>query len=771
MVNTRSRKMQKVVSPISNFSPSPLSDLFHALVSAAAAAAPNGLKPSFLKELYYVLVNMSRNQWFCKEVGTDVVQLIYEIFPSRMRVTSKDLCRLSDILFKEFCKRFKQFNSALSVSSDTEGDNQAISHPDMLVSSTELNLLLRCCLKIQDLLKQQGIHDENGRCLFVVLRTLSKLVSSGESSIRLEHLHSSKINYGDDGSTNISAKEFVAFICSLRLTDSCIPVLSSIIEVFVDELSVSRQLLGYFSRIDSVSTRYKQLVNCLGDCDLKIMMELICTHLFLFVSNELDIENYLSCLARPHKDFLAQELSVTAALSLLRKPHMLCLPKLMQTHMISLVSEAIGFNLDFDHSIPDLKLLDQYLSIFRRSVVLYADHIAKLQIDGCPEQSKFYFLKSNISGQFFQAFESCVQPATREKISYLNTNFSDSWDLHYKDRLLRSKGDLSTSAIAYMKENLCILDRSCRGEIRSVLSCIITRASDDIDSAVFDAYDDACVHDVCFLTSLIKLMSISLLQSLWCLRSRCIGFPTSENLSSCKEYQYINSIIDSFTAQNINLPIENSFSNQTESKPTKHKNSKLMLFHLLHLLSFSFLIRVDFLVNGCILCIMAIMNLFIFEDGNLDALKSVIGSRSPQQAAGRHRSTSLVVATNFQKIRSLYLSTTHPANVPMTTEDGEPESCSFLSSPGNLNDVATVDITKKTCNGVNYLRCIGEKSSVDDLADFIECKEGKDYSAWLKDRDTYRKWKYEKQAALTVKKKKHAWTLAKGTLKEIYLDL
>lgn len=63
---------------------------------------------------------------------------------------------------------------------------------------------------------------------------------------------------------------------------------------------------------------------------------------------------------------------------------------------------------------------------------------------------------------------------------------------------------------------------------------------------------------------------------------------------------------------------------------------------------------------------------------------------------------------------------------------------------------------------VNFLKCIGEKSPPDDLADFIECKEGKDYSTWLKDREKYRKWKYEKRAALMLKKKKLAWRLAKG---------
>lgn len=148
--------------------------------------------------------------------------------------------------------------------------------------------------------------------------------------------------------------------------------------MFVDELSVSRQLGGYFGRIDSVySSGHRLLVDYLGDCDLKIMMELICTHFCLFFSNERDIENFLGRLAWPHKKFLAPELSVTAALSLLHKPHTLCLPKLMQTHMVLLVSEAIGLNLDFDHSIPDLKLVDHYLSIFR-SFLKHLNHVFSL---------------------------------------------------------------------------------------------------------------------------------------------------------------------------------------------------------------------------------------------------------------------------------------------------------------------------------------------------------------------------------------------------------
>lgn len=179
---------------------------------------------------------MSRHRWSRMEVGTDLVELVYEIVPSGMRVTSKDMCKLSDILFKECCKRFKQLSSALlrSVSSAGGGNGQAISHQDMLASAAELNLLLRSCLKIQDLLKQQNIHDENGRCLFLIVRTLSQLVLSGECSTILEDSYSIKITYGSDWSTSLFAKEFFAFIDSLEQTDLCTPVLSSITEVNIN---------------------------------------------------------------------------------------------------------------------------------------------------------------------------------------------------------------------------------------------------------------------------------------------------------------------------------------------------------------------------------------------------------------------------------------------------------------------------------------------------------------------------------------------------------
>ena len=53
-----------------------------------------------------------------------------------------------------------------------------------------------------------------------------------------------------------------------------------------------------------------------------------------------------------------------------------------------------------------------------------------------------------------------------------------------------------------------------------------------------------------------------------------------------------------------------------------------MLIHFLGLLSLSFDSGLEFLVNSCISVIMALTNLFVFQEGNIDALSSLADPRS-----------------------------------------------------------------------------------------------------------------------------------------------
>lgn len=131
----------------------------------------------------------------------------------------------------------------------------------------------------------------------------------------------------------------------------------------------------------------------------------------------------------------------------------------------------------------------------------------------------------------------------------------------------------------------------------------------------------------------------------------------------------------------------------------------------------------------------------------------------------------------YNHVRTFYttyqqLTFCHRDSVAILNEDGRHENPSLVYVPNNTWDVVgTLEETKDTCDGKSFLKCLledREKSSdIDDLADFIECKQGKDYSGWLKNRLRYRKWKYEKHRALMLKKKKKLWRLVKGRSRKI----
>lgn len=78
--------------------------------------------------------------------------------------------------------------------------------------------------------------------------------------------------------------------------------------------------------------------------------------------------------------------------------------------------------------------------------------------------------------------------------------------------------------------------------------------------------------------------------------------------------------------------------------------------------------------------------------------------------------------------------------------------------------VAMEEEMEETTNGKIFLKCRSEAGQVpdfDDLADFIECKQGKDYPLWLKHRQEYRKLKCNKIALLRWKRKKKSWKVMK----------
>ncbi|EYU22808.1 hypothetical protein MIMGU_mgv1a006686mg [Erythranthe guttata] len=429
---------------------------------------------------------------------------------------------------------------------------------------------------------------------------------------------------------------------------------------------------------------------------------------------------------------------------------MVSAPKYVQAHLISLVSEAVNIkNLQ-----PDRKLTNCFLSTFEKSVTLYMRHMSCLQTDG------YSGFTSNSSHDIaYPPFELYITPETKNKVDCLITKLDNDLNLDLNDSLFRMKSDMVSSCMRFVKECQNAYALSCEDEILSILSCLVVKASESYDDEAVRPIECTTLQNIYLLASVLKLMSISLLQTIRCLRNgdELCRLKTLKDLSSCKEYKNLD----------IGLPLQQDLSKVMMSNhSTRHVDSKMMFLHFSGLMSLSFVTGLDCLAKACLLAILALLNLFIFEEGNLDALESLSDAKNGSFSFVRFhetktgRNSSLVVASKFHKIQSLYSSLKNNKYNRRETLSSE-----TLASTLDMEPVTGLEEeTEETSNGEVFLKCVlnmGENNDFDDLASFVECKRGKDYSAWFKNRKRYRCRLLEKMAVLRWKRKKKTWKTLK----------
>ncbi|XP_039070197.1 uncharacterized protein LOC120217042 [Hibiscus syriacus] len=251
---------------------------------------------------------------------------------------------------------------------------------------------------------------------------------------------------------------------------------------------------------------------------------------------------------------------------------------------------------------------------------------------------------------------------------------------------------------------------------------------------------------------------------------------TSENVALSKEYDLLVATFNCFQQFGIRLPVQKFLHDMMEIQPTRHKKLKWMFFHFSGLLSLSYSSGLDFLVKNCIFTLIILLKLFVYEAGDLHAFGSLLDSRVKSSSwksrvkVGKSepslntsevlvdRKSSHAVALKFQKIQTLYLGTRSQTSSKNRAQEQEPGS----SEKNHVESALSIEeTTGETCNGEIFLRCVlqgsQDSSAVADLADFIECKQGKDYSEWLKDREKFRRWKSEKLENLRWKKRRRAF--------------
>ncbi|KAL7156130.1 hypothetical protein ABFS83_03G122300 [Erythranthe nasuta] len=723
--------------------------------------SPEGTKPDVLKDLYGFLDKFSSNaKWSYKFAH----EFDLEICHDGIKLTFADINELSNVLFTHLEEKFERLFSNLCADKDLR---ESSSNSGLFDAVEVVNLLFRCCMLVLTLLEpSQNLILEKLPILLGILRKSSShhlVDNTGRNTFVFE-----KSVFRENDCCTSSVEGFTASLQFLEPYDPLLFLMSTILEVFVDELYAHGQSRNYFRMINSAVYINETLFNS-QSAHSDIGIEAICNHFIISFSHKQVFEDFLNRLFCTHAielkyPYRAPALSVTTAVSLLLNPTMVSAPKYVQAHLISLVSEAVNIK----NLKPDRKLTNCFLSTFEKSVTLYMRHMSRLQTDG------YSGFTSNSSHDIaYPPFELYVTPETKNKVDSLIAKLDNDSNLDLNDSLFRMKSDMVSSCMRYVKECQNAYALSCEDEILSILSCLVLKASESYDDEAVRPIECTTLQNIYLLASVLKLMSISLLQTIRCLRNgdELCRLKTLKDLSSCKEYKFILGAITCFRDLDISLSLQQDLSKVMMSNhPTRHVDSKMMFLHFSGLMSLSFVTGLDCLAKACLLAILALLNLFIFEEGDLDALESSSDTKNESFSFVRFhetktdRNSSLVVASKFQKIQSLYSSLKNNKYNRRETLSSE-----TLASTLDMEPVAGLEEeTEETSNGEVFLKCVlnmGENDDLDDLASFVECKQGKDYSAWFKNRKRYRCRLLEKMAVLRWKRKKKTWKTLKGKRK------
>ncbi|KAK7391605.1 hypothetical protein VNO78_20022 [Psophocarpus tetragonolobus] len=647
----------------------------------------------------------------------------------------KDPRCLYDSLFDQLWSKFRKFFSALPLRHhDPHSRSLPPPHSQLWPIVEDLAFTLRCCLLILT------FPHSDQKFLLLKSRSLLRILNSFVSINVTQH-------------HGLRFRNFLSDV-DLDLADSCRPFLCALLEAFADELLRYQSLRRYLMLADSVSSICEKLFVCHSNQgDIASVLEVISTHFIVSVSNGKAFEDFKYRLFLPcGNGYRFPELSLVSCMMLLLDPVVLSAPKMLVAHIISMVSEAVFSGLSSENLTLDMNF---YLTTLQKSVILYSMHVTSLQIDGfCLELKRSYnsYLLERVHG----TFESCIQQGTMNRLNQVLSKSDNSWDSYECKMSSKTKADLLAEYVAFMKERQYLFADSCKDVTASILDCIIHLAfsQNATGDTTYNIKENTCAQDICLLAAILKLMSVSLVQAIKYLsnsdNSNCLK--TMGCASLYEKYDSLISIIDHFHQFKFCLPIQTFLYDAIKSQQSNYKVSQSMLVHFIGLLSLSFSNGLELLAKGSIHVLMALMYLFVFEEGDLVALgllkglllrpfSSEIPSDKRGKGAGDKRSVNKVAA-EFCRIRASNLRTD-----------------SFTSC-------RVKDGTEKTCNGEMYLNCILKNpqnlSDYDELVDFLECKTGKNYFKWLNGREIYRKRMYQKKIDLRKKKKDTFWKSSKS---------
>ncbi|KAL4182358.1 hypothetical protein AMTRI_Chr12g275570 [Amborella trichopoda] len=695
-----------------------------------------------------------------------------------------DILSLSDLLYEEMCRRLEQLFHALGLLPTTVSPDLNQHYPN-ISSISESVLLLRCCVVILPLLEfNQSLVLEKSRILVAALGKLCgpDLVSLVASCKTGEHIStmtsyftsfiSKECVVGDDGvfSSQLEVDAKISYTFQ-EASGSLVHRLCSLLEVFADEILLHQDLRKYLMAADSeLDFGSEMFVHNATSEDVHGVLEVISAHFLLSICNEAAMNKFIHTIFWSDEwDFKSHGLSHWAVMTLLDLMINISSPDVFQAHVFTLITRSLGVHF-IDVGLKVEELNDSYIKLFDLSIQLYMRHIS----DVYPSYP-FFPVNSNSgsSGERSrrkpgrncrEPLQSFIRTFINRQINSQILKFVGFCQKSLSNELSRTSSDMMLACTEYITKNEHVLDESHRDEICSILKCVVFRSLSGPNRVNAQSrVKGRSYHKACLLAAILNAMGCSLLQIIRLIRgSRSLGIlKTLKDYPICREFETIAGIISLFGNYKVRQPIERILYDVMGRYPERHKSTKIMFIHFVGVLSFCFEKGPEILWKRCIFMLMILLNLMVFEEGNIDALKPLLESLkdylfslTSQNKISQNivpRESSLIIASNLQKIQMQHLG----------------ERCKYLTY-GTKNCVGAKAVDVR--NGEAFLKCITNKRELDrnkicdydDLNDFIVCKPGKDYSSWLKHRKRYREWRCSRYAIARNERKRKLWRLLTG---------
>ncbi|KAK9097519.1 hypothetical protein Sjap_023016 [Stephania japonica] len=502
---------------------------FYQALDAIDTQHPEVLDRLVLKKFYHHLVYWSLH---CSDIRNSK--------PGRDKRFNgvRNVC---DVLFGELSNRFDRLHSALFSVPEVVITGRYGLDLDMWGAQPEFNLLLRCCILIVPFLESdQSILME--KCE-ILLSILSKLCSPDlpflisrhvrevkERIMKFRRLVSYECTNPGDGLVTAVLEDSQTILYSAKHSTSPMPLFSSILEVFMDELLVHKHLRQYFVAIDAVSCSKEKILRRefdYADGVSNLVIELISAHFLLLASDEQAFTRSLNRLSWLHdKGYPTTEVRLVSAMSFLGDPVMFTAPQLLQAYGISLVNSCIANSMASDSDGFNCKMMNCYLSAFERAFYLYTSSISSMKLEnrssGAESGSASRRRSCSSRRSFCPSFQSCLRPVTFDNIMLQVAKLADKGCSPPSEMV----SNLLTSFTADIAKDELILNNSYRDELLLNLNYIISKFLLREAALLFLAFTfkvGFVIVQPSLLYAILHLVQPSLLYAIHLCRLHCIN--------------------------------------------------------------------------------------------------------------------------------------------------------------------------------------------------------------------------------------------------------